>query len=83
MATARATSIPAPVGGLNDRDSIADMPAQYAPILENWWPYPGYLGIRKGSANHVTGFTNPVQTLVEYLPTSGVSKLFAAAGGSI
>jgi len=83
MATARATSIPAPVGGLNDRDSIADMPAQYAPILENWWPYPGYLGIRKGSANHVTGFTNAVQTLVEYLPTSGVSKLFAAAGGSI
>ncbi len=77
MATARATSIPAPVGGLNDRDSIADMKPQYALILDNWWPYPSYVGVRKGSSNHVTGFANPVQTLVEYLPTSGGAKLFA------
>lgn len=83
MATARATSIPAPVGGLNDRDSIADMKPQYALILDNWWPYPSYVGVRKGSTNHVTGFTNPVQTLVEYLPTTGGAKLFAAAGTGI
>lgn len=80
---ARATSIPAPVNGLNDRDSVADMKPTYALIMDNWWPYPSYLGVRKGSINHVTGFTNAVQTLVEYLPTSGVSKLFAAAGSSI
>lgn len=79
----RATSIPAPVGGLNDRDSIADMPPTDAVVLENWWPYPSYVGVRKGSVEHVTGFTNPVETLVEYLPTSGSQKLFAAAGTSI
>ncbi len=79
----RATSIPAPVGGLNDRDSIADMPATDAVVLTNWWPYPSYVGIRQGATEHVTGFAAPVQTLVEYLPTSGIPKLFAAAGGAI
>lgn len=79
----KTTSIPAPVGGLNDRDSIADMPPTDAVVLENWWPYPSYVGIRKGSIPHVTGFVDPIETLVEYLPTSGSSELFAAAGGSI
>lgn len=80
---ASATSIPAPVGGINDRDSIADMPQSDAVIMENWWPYPSYLGIRKGSANHVTGLPATVETLVEYLPTTGGSTLFAAAGTAI
>ena len=75
-----ATSIPSPVGGLNDRDSIADMPISDAALMVNWWPYPSYLGVRKGSASHVTGFPAPVETLVEYLPTTGTSTLFAAAG---
>jgi hypothetical protein len=79
----RPISIPAPIGGLNDRDSIADMPPTDAVVMNNWWPYPSYVGIRKGATNHVTGFSNPVETLVEYLPTSGASKLFAAAGTSI
>lgn len=77
------TTVPAPVGGLNDRDSLARMPIQDARILSNWWPYPGELAIRRGSANHVTGFPGPVETLVEYLPTSGVSTLFAASGTAI
>lgn len=80
---ATATSIPSPVSGLNDRDSIADMPQSDAVIMENWWPYPSYLGIRKGSANHVTGLPATVETLVEYLPTTGGSTLFAAAGTAI
>ena len=79
----RATSIPAPVGGLNDRDSIADMPPTDAVVLENWWPYPSYVGVRKGSTPHVTGFASPVETLVEYLPNNGTSTLFAAAGTAI
>lgn len=80
---ATATSIPACVGGLNDRDGIAEMPPSDAVILENWWPYPSYLGIRKGSSSHVTGLPSTVETLVEYLPTTGGSTLFAAAGTSI
>ena len=83
MATSKATTIPSPVGGLNDRDSIADMPPSDALVLDNWWPYPSYIAVRKGSANHATGFPAAVETLAEYLPPSGASKLFAVAGGSI
>lgn len=81
--TSRASSVPAPVGGLNARDAIADMPATDAVILDNWWPYPSYVSSRKGSELHVSGFTAPVETIAEYLPVSGVSTLFAAAGNSI
>jgi hypothetical protein len=83
MATAKSTSIPAPVGGLNDRDSIADMSPKDAIILDNWWPQPSVVQVRKGSLDHVTGFANPVETVAEYLPPSGVSKLFAASGTGI
>ena len=79
----KTTSLPAPIGGLNDRDSIADMPMTDAVVMDNWWPYPSYLGVRKGSADHVTGFPAPVESLVEYLPTSGTSTIFAAAGTAI
>jgi len=68
MATARSSSIPAPTGGLNARDSIADMPEKDALVLDNWCPLPSVIQVRKGSQNHVTGFTAPVETLVEYLP---------------
>jgi hypothetical protein len=54
-----------------------------AVVLENWWPYPSYLEVRKGSAEHVTGAVSPIETLVEYLPESGTSTLFAASGTSI
>lgn len=83
MAASKATTIPSPVGGLNDRDSIADMPPSDALVLDNWWPYPSYIAVRKGSANHATGFPAAVETLAEYLPPSGASKLFAVSGGSI
>lgn len=82
-ATAKASSIPAPVGGLNDRDSIADMPPKDAVILDNWWPYPSYIGVRKGSIVHATGFAQQVQTLAEYLPPAGNAKIFAASAGGI
>ena len=81
--TAKSSSIPAPVGGLNDRDSIADMDPKDAIILDNWWPYPSFVGIRKGSSNHATGFTNPVETLAEYLPAAGNPRIFAVSGASI
>ena len=83
MATAQSTSIPAPVGGLNDRDAVADMKPTDALVMDNWWPYPGYIGIRKGYASHVTGLPATCETLVEYFPTSGNAALFAVADGKI
>lgn len=81
--TAGATSLPAPVGGLNDRDSLAQMPIQDAVILSNWWVEPSKLVTRKGCVNWSTGFTSPVETIIEYSPPSGVTRLFAASGGAI
>lgn len=78
-----AATLQAPTGGLNDRDSIANMPVTDAVILTNWWPEPSHLSIREGSQNHVTGFTEPVETLVEYSPQDGATELWAASGGNL
>lgn len=81
--TARTSSIPSPIGGLNDRDSISDMKPTDAVILTNWFPYPSYLGVRDGSQTFATGFSAPVETLAEYLPASGSPKIFAVSNGAI
>lgn len=81
--TAGAVSLPAPVGGLNDRDPLAAMPVEDAVILENWWPLPGKLEVRRGFTNWVTGFSTSVETLTEYSPPNGLNRLFAAAMGGI
>lgn len=83
MKNSKSTSIPAPVGGLNDRDSVADMSPTDAVVLDNWWTYPGYIGIRKGYSTHSTGLPATCETLVEYYPTSGSAKMFAVANGGI
>jgi hypothetical protein len=83
MATAKHTSLPASVGGLNDRDSIVAMPKEDAVKLINWWPYPSYIGTRKGRTPHVTGFSSPVETLMEYAAEDGSNKFFAASGTGI
>lgn len=84
MATARTTTVPAPVGGLNDRDALAAMPASDAVIMVNWWPEPSRLMVRKGFLRHTDGeLPAAVESLFEYHPPSGSIKLFAAAGDSI
>ena len=81
--TAGATTLPAPIGGLNDRDSLAAMAATDAVILENWWPEPSKVVVRSGSFDWSTGYTAVIESLVEYDPPGGDTKLFACAGGSI
>jgi hypothetical protein len=83
MATAKHTSMPAPVGGLNDRNSFVEQKPNEAVVLENWFPYTSYVGIRKGSRDHVTGLPATIETLVEYAGENGDVKLFAAAGTAI
>jgi len=77
------TTLPAPVGGLNDRDSVADMPATDAVLMDNWWPEPGRVSVRKGSITHASGLPGDVETLFEYCPPSGAIELFAASGDGI
>lgn len=76
-------ALPAPVGGWDTRDALADMPPQNAVILDNWFPSTDKVSLRSGYAAWATGLGAPVETLMQYAPQSGDQKLFAAAGGSI
>ena len=80
---AQFTSLPAPVGGLNDRDSIVGMKPNEAIGMENWWTYPTYIATRKGSTAWLTGLPGQVRSLMEYAPINGNSKLLAACSGNI
>lgn len=78
----RTGSIPAPVGGLNARDSIADMKATDAVIMDNWVPGTTSVSVRLGYTAWVTGFASPVESLLTY-QSSTAQKMFAASGTSI
>ena len=60
-----ATSLPAPIGGLNGRDSIANMPANDAVVLENWFPRSTSVEVRKGYTAWNT-FTGVCQSIICY-----------------
>ena len=77
--TLNVTSLPAPVGGLNAVNSLADMPPTDAIILDNWFCEPSQVRVRKGIDDHVTGLAAQVQTLAVWSGT----KLFAASNGSV
>ena len=79
---ARVASIPAPVGGWNARDSIANMEPFDAYQLTNYFPGVSNLVLRGGYENWATGISGQVQTLVNY-STGTANKLFAWAGTSI
>jgi hypothetical protein len=77
--------IPAPTGGWNAIDPLANMDPKYAPILINWVPRTSWIEMRAGYNAWVQGLgTNgPVETLATYKPVSGTQFLFAACGGNI
>jgi len=79
---ARVASLPAPVGGWNARDSIANMEPIDAYQLTNLFPSVSNVVLRGGFENWATGITGQVQTLVNY-STGTADKLFAWAVGSI
>lgn len=81
-ARARSSSIPAPVGGWNTRDSLADMSQSDATILDNWFPRLSDVKIRGGYTSHATGLVSPVEALMPWNGPSS-SKYFAAAGANI
>lgn len=83
QATGRPATFPAPVGGLNARDSLADMSPKDAVIMTNWWPQPSRVSTRKGYRPWVTGLPGDVETIAEYAPQDGVNRVFAAVDGSI
>lgn len=81
-AKASTTSVPAPIGGLNAVDSLADMPPTDAIQMDNWVPGVSSCSVRPGYIAQVTGFASTVETLMPYNAAT-VNKLFAASGTSI
>lgn len=77
-------SIPAPVEGWDSVSPLAAMDPKRAVILENFFPQPGYIEVRRGHDEHAqcTSEADQVQTLMVW--DNGASrKLFAAAGQDI
>jgi hypothetical protein len=75
--------MPAPLRGLNARDSLANMGEGYALTLENWYPRTSYLEVRGGTANHLTGMTGVPKTLAVYNKLDGTSKMYAVTSAGI
>ena len=80
--TASTASVAAPIGGWNARDSVAEMNPLDAVVLNNFFPTPSQIQLRKGYTQYATGITGQVDTLMQY--SGGFSsKMFAAAGSTI
>jgi len=79
----RVSTVPAPVGGLNARDSLAAMPPTDAVIMRNFWPQPYGCSVRKGYREHVTGLTTQVDSLAVWNGADGTSKMFGWAGADM
>jgi hypothetical protein len=79
--TARTTSIPAPIGGWNARDSLANMQPMDAVQMVNFFPTPTDVQLRKGWTKKSTGITGRVNTIMTYpsLTDDSAYKLFAVA----
>ncbi len=77
-------SIPAPLGGWNARDALADMDATDAVILDNYFPDSASCNLRGGTERYVTldGVTDAPETLMVYSHGS-TNKMLACAAGAI
>ncbi len=79
---ARGAAIPAPVGGLNARDALADMDEEDAIVLDNYFPRGNSVDLRRGFAEHATDIPDVVETVMEWNGPTG-RELFAASDDSI
>ena len=82
ITTSQNVSIPAPVRGWNARDSLANMPEDFAVSLDNMFPNLTSCDLRSGYESHSTGNgTGAVETLVEY--AGPVTRKLISAAGSV
>jgi hypothetical protein len=80
--TARTKSVPAPIGGVNARDAIANMPATDAISCDNFFCQPSYLQVRNGEEVWASGLPAAVETVMPFTGT-GTNQVFAVSGGNI
>lgn len=63
---AKGASVPAPIGGWNARDSIANMEPTDAVFIQNMFPSASNVNLRGGSTTYATDMDGEVQTLMVY-----------------
>ena len=83
QASSKIYTFKAPVGGLNARDGLSDMPDTDALILDNAFPNINSVIVRKGYQTHCTGMSTAVRSLMTYHALNGTEKLFAGANSKI
>lgn len=81
--TVRTATVPAPVGGVNARDSIVGQKKEDAVHMSNWWPSASNVMVRKGYAQHTTAVGAVARRLMAYRTATGADKLFYSVGNNI
>jgi len=76
------SSLPAPTGGWNVRDSIANMDKSDAVILINFFPRTTDVQFRYGYSLHATDIPGQVETLIAY-NGAATETLFAISNGEV
>lgn len=72
-----ALALPAPTGGLNDYDPIANMDASFMLTCMNLYPDTGLVTVRPGYQEVQTGLIGAVKSIMEYTSLDGTIKRFA------
>jgi hypothetical protein len=80
---AQVQSLPAPLGGWNARDSIANMEPTDAVTLINMFPTVSNLTMRGGYTKHATGLDGNVQTLMVYNDGNNTEMFAVTSAGKI
>lgn len=82
MARSAVVPLTLPFQGLNTRDQLSEIQPVFAQRLDNFYAEGGQLILRGGSAQHASGVTGGVETLMVY-DDGSASKLFACGNGAI
>jgi hypothetical protein len=81
MPAATGYVVSSPVGGLNARDALANMPETDAIILDNWFPQPTWVELRRGKTTLAT-FTGACQSVMAYNALSGANQLYGGVNNA-
>lgn len=78
--TSQTQDLPAPIGGLNTRDSLSIMPPTDAVRLVNWVPQATGLTARNGSAVVTDAYTSALETIIPYVDGTNKTLLTFSDG---
>jgi hypothetical protein len=78
----KSKTLPAPVGGLNGREGLANMDIKDAYVLDNWFPNSTTVDTRAGCTEYATGAGGAVESLEVYAG-GAATKMLAFANGSV